>query len=359
MTKHIIHTIIFLVIGLALASCGTEMSNSISGKDFAFGKAGKVAVLVDENLCEGAPGDTMEFYYETAYPILPQPEPLMDLQHQTYDDLIQKPIRKNLRSYIVLANLSDKESLVTKMVQEDLGEKLYNGMKDKDYMLQSGKNKWAQNQLILYIIGKDESALIDGIKASLPTFSRRLYEFDKIQYEANLFLSGHQVTIQNKLKEYYNISMDIPDRYKMGVDKKPFVWIQHITPKITSGLVFYELPYKNQAQFSEENMVALRDSLTRKHITSSAKGSFMRVDNVNLPTFHYQREIDGNYASELRGIWTMENEFMGGAFTSFLIHHPKLNKVIFIDGFVYGPGQKKREAMKQLIYLIEGVKMSG
>ena len=342
-----------MLLVLLVVGCKSDIANKVSGTKYAFGKAGKVAVLTDDTNWESPPGDTMRYYYGSAFPILPQPEPLFDLQHQTFDNLVQDPIRKQLRSYIVLANLSQKSSPITRMVEEDLGEKLYTDFKDKNYQFQIGKNKWAQNQLILYIIGKNESGLIDGIKASLSTFTKRLHDFDKIQYEANLFIAGHKVAIENKLKDYYGISMNVPDRYQIGIDKKPFLWLQDISPKITNGLFFYTLPYKNQEQFSEENMIALRDSLTRRNITSSTKGSYMKINNVDLPTFYYQREINGNYATELRGIWDMQNEFMGGAFTSFLIHLPQQDRVLFVDGFVFGPGQKKREPMKQLIYLME------
>lgn len=337
--------------------CGTEVADRLNGTPNAFGKAGNVAVLADKWTWDGAPGDTMEYYYESAYPILPQPEPLFNLQHQTYENLLSDPIRRELRSYIVLANLSRPESQITKMVKKDMGDRLESGFGDRTYSLQVGKNKWAENQLVLYVIGKNESGLIDGIKASLPTFSKRLYDFDKIQYEANLFLGGGDVAIQNKIKEYYGIDMKIPDRYQIGVDKKPFLWIQDITPKFTSGLMFYSMPYKSQDAFSEDKLIALRDSLTRNNVSSSQQGSYMKINNVDLPTFYYPREIDGQYAAELRGIWDMKNEFMGGSFVSFLVHNPDRNEVIFIDGFVYAPGQKKREAMKQLIYLIEEIKL--
>ncbi len=343
---------------LLVLSCQGSIGERLAGKQFAFGKAGKIAVLADTHIWDQHPGDTMQYYYGSAFPILPQPEPLFDLQHHTFEDLIQNPIRKQLRSYVILANMSDTESPVTKTVEEDLGNmSITSGYAEKDYQFRAGMNKWAENQLVLYIIGKNESGLIDGIKASLPTFSKRLYDFDKIQYEANLFLSGHSVTIENKLNDEYGIEMNIPDRFQIGIDKKPFLWLQDITPKITSGIIFYHLPYKDRTIFSEEHMIALRDSLTKANISSTTPKSYMEINNVDLPTFYYSRDINGNYTNELRGIWDMKNEFMGGAFATFLIHNSIRNEVLFVDVFVYGPGHTKREAMKQLIYLVEDISL--
>ena len=357
-----IHRMFCSIIGFALflcLGCTSEMREQLAGTSYAFGKAGKVAVLADNSIWDQAPGDTLEFYYASAFPILPQPEPLVDLQHQTFDDLIQDPVRKQLRSFLILVNLSDRESRVTEMAINDMGEEtLSNGFKSNDYQLKVGKNKWAENQLLLYIIGKNESGLIDGIKASLPNFTKRLFEFDKLQYEANLFQGGHNEEIEEKLKSYYQINMPIPERFNIGIDKKPFLWVQDITAKFTNGLIFYKEAYQDEKQFSEPNMIMLRDSLTKKNIRGSKEGTFVKINNVDLPTFHYPREIDGKYAAELRGIWTMENDFMGGAFVSFLIHDPTRNQVIFVDVFVHGPGSTKREAMKELIYLVEELKLA-
>lgn len=342
---------------LLLISCG-DLSSKFQGRQYAFGKAGKVAILADNRLWNSQPGDTLRFYYESPFPILPQPEPMLDLQHQTFDDLIQDPIRKQLRTYVILANMADKDSDISKMVVDDLGQSNIDAsIGDNSYTLKAGKNKWADNQLLLYVIGENESALIDGIKASLPSFSQRLFDFDKIQYENSLFISGHNRQIENKLEAAYGIKMPIPDKFQVGIDKPPFLWLQDVKSKVTGGLVFFEMPYKDKSQFSETSLIALRDSLTSANISGPAEGSYMTINNTDLPTFYYSREISGNYAAELRGIWDMKNDFMGGAFSSFLIHHPERNSVIFIDAFIYGPGELKREAMKQLIYLVEEVNL--
>ena len=39
---------------------------------------------------------------------------------------------------------------------------------------------------------------------------------------------------------------------------------------------------------------------------------------------------------------------MGGPFVSYLIPDFKNNRVIFLDAFVYAPGQKKRPEMRKL-----------
>lgn len=48
----------------------------------------------------------------------------------------------------------------------------------------------------------------------------------------------------------------------------------------------------------------------------------------------------------------MENDYMGGSFISYLIHNPQKNELLFVDGFVYAPGEDKRNWMQYLEYIM-------
>ena len=63
-----------------------------------------------------------------------------------------------------------------------------------------------------------------------------------------------------------------------------------------------------------------------------------------------EREINlkGNYAKELRGLWHVQGDFMGGPFVSYSMVDEHRNRVITIDGYVYAPKFDKREYLRQL-----------
>ena len=69
----------------------------------------------------------------------------------------------------------------------------------------------------------------------------------------------------------------------------------------------------------------------------------------------FVKTINNNYALEARGVWELENDFMGGPFISYLIHNPQKGELLFIDGFVYSPGERKREYMQHLEHIISSV----
>ena len=50
------------------------------------------------------------------------------------------------------------------------------------------------------------------------------------------------------------------------------------------------------------------------------------------------------------------NDYMGGAFISYLILNPNTNELLFADGFLHAPGKDKRDFMEHLNYILNTIK---
>ena len=121
----------------------TDVLNDMQSKPNALGKMNEVVVICDDMLWDAGPGDSTVYYFESPYPIMPAPEPLFDLRHFSTEDLNMDRLRKELRTYLVLADLSDSESLTTQMVKNDLGEQMINGLFPPQVRLSSSPQyKW-------------------------------------------------------------------------------------------------------------------------------------------------------------------------------------------------------------------------
>jgi len=120
----------FLVASFFLTSCANERDANykppLSG---AIGKTNEIIVVADKTMWEGPVGDTLRYYFGSAYLILPQPEPLFDLRHFTINDLKDDPNRRQLRTYLVLGNLSNETSPAAKMLKGDIGAEKVNRAK--------------------------------------------------------------------------------------------------------------------------------------------------------------------------------------------------------------------------------------
>lgn len=81
----------------------------------------------------------------------------------------------------------------------------------------------------------------------------------------------------------------------------------------------------------------------------------MTTEHQIPPTFNIF-EFKNNYAAEMRGLWRMENDFMGGPFVNLSVLDISNNRVIMLDGFVYAPRFDKRNYLRQveaIIYSLE------
>lgn len=51
---------------------------------------------------------------------------------------------------------------------------------------------------------------------------------------------------------------------------------------------------------------------------------------------------------EMRGMWKVEHDFMGGPFLSYTFADSGTGQLVTVEGFYYEPNQKKRNQMLQL-----------
>ena len=105
-----------------LTSCASDSSSNyrppMSG---AIGKTSEIVVVADDNVWEGMAGDSMRYYFESAYLLLPQPEPMFDLRHLTPEQLKNDRMLRDLRTFVFLGNFQDEHSETNKIIQKDLG----------------------------------------------------------------------------------------------------------------------------------------------------------------------------------------------------------------------------------------------
>ncbi|PKO95255.1 MAG: hypothetical protein CVU14_11815 [Bacteroidetes bacterium HGW-Bacteroidetes-9] len=58
--------------------------------------------------------------------------------------------------------------------------------------------------------------------------------------------------------------------------------------------------------------------------------------------------LKGERAVEMRGLWEVRKDFMGGPFVSYTFVDKKNNLVVTLDGYVYAPNEAKRDFLKQV-----------
>ncbi len=357
--KYFIYIISTITV-LSLWSCNDEMAKTYEAKPTAMGRMNEIIVVADEDLWDSPVKDTFNYYFQSAYPIMPAPEPMFDVRYFSPKQLGQEPLRKELCTYVVLADLEDLEATTTKMLRRDLGEERFlKARQDQSFQTSVGKDKWARGQIIVYLFANGKKNLMETIRHNYSAVAKRIRLHDKSKLDASIYvLKNESPGLIKKIEDKLGVSIRIPGDYlslKENIDN--FMWFRKDTKEATLTIIMQKFPYTSTDQLDPENIIRLRDEYGKKHIASEVEGSYMVTNTEDLPTYDYTYEIDGHYTREVRGIWEMEKDFKGGPYATYMIHNKAANELIFIDTFVFAPGKSKRDMMLQLDYIVKTLKI--
>ena len=81
----------------------------------------------------------------------------------------------------------------------------------------------------------------------------------------------------------------------------------------------------------------------------------MKTAEIYPPLVH-DLALNGLDVVEIRGLWELENGFMGGPFVSHSVYDRNRQRIVTVEGYVYYPNQKKCVKVRQLeaiIYTLE------
>lgn len=354
-SKNII--LLFISALFCFFSCTSEQRKGLESKSNAYGNVNSVVVVADEITAGSSAGDTLIYYLEGAYPILPQPEPLFDVRVYSPLQVTSRSERKELRSYVILADMSVDDSAAAALVKRDIGEEnVRAALETKGYGTKVVKNRWAKGQILIYVFGKDEAALLDNVQKSFPGILNRINEHYTNLVMTTAFFKGENEPLQEEIFDTLGVKIKLPKDYnKAAFDPElNTFWVRYDVKDYIYNILIHKQPYKNKEQFTRENLIAMRDTIGQL-VATNAENSRMVANITDLPLYVKGVTVNGNFALEAKGIWEIKNDFMGGPFVSYLIHNPNSDELVLVDGFLFGPGKKKRDATQTLENILKTV----
>ena len=339
-----------------IAGCSSETVKNLEPRPTAFGPMNQLVVIADADLWNSMVRDTFEYYFSAAYPVLPQPEPIFDLKHFTPEELLAVKERKELRNYIFLADINDTDSRGTKLVKNDLGsEKVREARETNGYKSSIGKDKWADGQLLVYLIGAGHDKLVENIQESYSAIIRRIREADQKKVAASIYLNGTAGKVENQLQNSLGVQMKIPSDYIVALDKDSTFWLRRETPDASSNIMIRKMKYEDQEQLTKSGAKKMIRNLGLL-VSSANPNTYLKVNDVDLPMLAQNMTLNNYFALETRGIWELANDWMGGPFVSYTLHNPNTNELLMLFGFIYAPGEEKRQYMQQIEHVMHTVK---
>lgn len=207
------------------------------------------------------------------------------------------------------------------------------------------KNRWAKIQAIVQITAPNQEEMKKVIE-------------EKGQEIIDFFVNVEYVRSLQYYRRYSNgksrqlvidsvgVALSIPDFLNKTKGAENFAWLSNGSLESRQDVVVYRVPYKSQDDFKIENLIAVRDSFLKKYIAGPSEGSYMTTELANYPPTYREMDVNGVYCMEVRGLWKVEGDFMGGPFMSRSYYDKKKNDIVTVETFVYAPQHKKRNKIR-------------
>ncbi len=320
--KKYISILTVILMACFMSSCDKNRS---ARKDRSVGGTAEILVVTqNDEIWNGRIGDSIRHFFLAPLYGLPQPEAQNELAHINlggFSDMFKK------HKCII-------EAFIDPSVEKAFAE--------------TSENSWAAPQRYVKITAPNSESWV-----TLFDNQKELYKlwFDKVERERilNVFRPTADQTIGDAIAKKMGFTMTIPQGFYIAKNEPDFMWLRKELERSSADILIYQIPYKDTAQFSTNSLVAMRNMMLQKYVPGPSDSSYMSTETEFVPPMvQYVSDFPAGYAMEMRGMWKVEHDFMGGPFLSYTFADSGTGQLVTVEGFYYEPNQKKRNQMLQL-----------
>ncbi len=350
MTYKSILTAIFVVaVTLASWSCESVDGNSSSNKPKARGAIGEIILAIDSTKWDGPVGQTLrEIFHEDVEGLI-RDERLFDIRK--VDPRGMTRILKMATNIVYVTTFDDRKSASQKINALFSKEAKEQAASDPTRYMLRNEDEFAQGQEVLYLFGNNEEELVQNLQANKDKIQNLFQVRERNRLGKALF--NRKNSTARSIAKDFGLELNIPASYQVAKEDNNFLWLRQptvSTDRPDISIYFYATDYESEEQLFPENLLALRESITKQHIYGDPqnRNSYIVTERGDpSPVFH-NFNIRGNYAVELRGGWKTNNLSMGGSFLGYVVVDSEKGKLYYMEGFVYYPNETHRESIREI-----------
>ncbi|HEY5570941.1 MAG TPA: DUF4837 family protein [Bacteroidales bacterium] len=292
----------------------------------------ELLVVMNKAQWNAPAGRTLFEILNSDVPGLPQSEPQFRLSYTPPDGF--KNIYKSVRS-IIIANIDPQQFTKAKM--------------------SFSRELWANGQMVLTINAPNAASFEQYVLTNEKNIIK-LFVDNELGLSKKYLEKKYNKSESKRLKDHLDIQMCIPMALNKSKVSEGFFWVSNAAGKKRQDIVAYAYPYTDRETFTVDYLIRKRDSVMKANMPGGPEGSFMGTQQAWIPDSSVVT-VDGKYCMELRGLWEVVGDNMGGPFVSHTQIDELNNRVITVEAFVYEPGEKKRNLMRILESALYTVKM--
>jgi len=329
--------LVFLAVSIVLIASGCDHSvnkqGGLNGRILPniTGGAGEVLVIMDNFNWDNDAGEAMRDLLMKAVPALPQSEPTFDITHGTaasFDGFFK------FHRSIILTTINASVS---------------------EPSIRYRENAWARPQIVVEMQAASSQQLIQLIRDNQETVYNFLLQYDRKRL-MNMYEESRDTELQERIQKDHQVHTIIPRGYNLDFSNKEYTSLSIETPDFSQVIQIFDYPVNGPEALQTEALLQKRDEFTSKYVKGPDDKSYMVIAKL-FPPQVYDLKIDNREVVEIRGLWELEGGYMGGPFVSHAVYDAARKRVVFIDGYVYYPNERKRTKMRQVEAVVYSLKL--
>lgn len=286
------------------------------------GSTGEVVVVLDKAKWDGQLGDKIREVFAAPVYGLPQSEPTFTLANVTPSAFGKIYMtHRNVMFFDVVPELAEAKATFK-------------------------NNVYSDSQVVIYLEGPDDESLIKLVEQQGNAITEKINTAERDRWITYYKRSINTPTF-SALKDIHKMIMYIPTSYVMDVNEKGFLWFSYETPMTTQAVLVHYFDNNGANYFNEDSIKAIRNQLTRTKVKGPVEGTWMKIED-RVPVTYRTFSFRGRNYAEMKGLWTLENGYMGGPFVTLVTRDEVNDRFVMVDGFVYAPKEEKRELLRQV-----------
>lgn len=208
------------------------------------------------------------------------------------------------------------------------------------------RDVYARPQLLISLTAPDQASF-DQLCHSYRERILDLLNEGELQRERGLLARRYSGLVQQKARQLFGCDLRVPEAINAVKTGKDFLWgSSEGQTEQYLNVCLYSVPFSSTSQLTQEAFLQRRDSVMKINIQGGHEGQYMATE----PRVVQCRNIalDGHTVQEVRGLWAMHGDAMGGPYVSLVQIDSARSRLLISEGFVYAPDKKKRNYVRQL-----------
>lgn len=320
--KRVLTYIAVALLAMCAISCNEKKTRKALLPNIS-GKPGELIVVINKGDWEGTMGTTLRDSLACDFPFLPQREPMYDLVNVApsgFTSMFQ------LHRNILIVNISSDVTEPGVLYRNDV---------------------WAAPQCVIRINAPTEDIAVELLRENCMKIKAVIEQAERARVIANT-KKYEELALAPVVTAMVGGSPHFPSGYKLKKKTDDFIWITYSTQFTEQSILIYKYPVEEgKDMMSATNLVEAQSLMMMENVPGMFENTYMIISPVIAPSVLYKKYGEHEFA-ELRGLWEVHNDYMGGPFVTHAFYAPDGQHIIMLQAFVYAPKYDKKNYLKQI-----------